>query len=87
MKRIAVFLLLLCSAAASAHVVDATVCDVLANPRSFDGKTIRVQAATVVTGFDEFLIDGSACSPAAAIWLAYPAGTKAKAGPAALVQL
>ena len=72
---------------ASAEVVDVSVCDVLANPQSFDGKTIRLNKATVIAGFDEFLIEGSGCTPAAAIWLSYPAGTKAKAGPAALLRL
>ena len=63
------------------------MCDVLANPASFDGKWIRIKAATVIAGFDDFVVEGSGCNPAGAIWLAYPEGTKGKAGPAALVRL
>jgi hypothetical protein len=92
MKRLGtclVFLLLSCwlQSTAVAEVLDTSVCGVLANPASFDGKVIRIKAATVVAGFDEFVVDGSGCSPAAAIWLAYPEGTKAKAGPAAFLRL
>jgi hypothetical protein len=63
------------------------VCDILANPQSFDGKTVRVKG-TVVAGFEEFAIKASECHGlAGAIWLAYPDGTKAKAGPVAYVQM
>jgi hypothetical protein len=72
---------------ATAEVLDTSVCSVLASPASFDGKVIRIKAATVVAGFDEFIVDGSGCNPAAAIWLAYPEGTRAKAGPAAFLRL
>jgi hypothetical protein len=72
---------------AATEVVDATVCDVLANPASFDGKVIRLKSASVTAGFDEFVIDGSDCKPAGAIWFAYPEHTKAKAGPAAFLRL
>lgn len=81
--------LLLCSlsSAVRAQVVDATVCDVLANPKSFDGKTVRIKG-TVSAGFDEFVLKDATCNQAInAIWLAYPPGTKGKAGPAAVVQL
>lgn len=73
--------------ATAAETVDVTVCDVLANPASFDGKVVRIKAATVTVGLDEFLVEGSGCNPAAAIWLAYPEKTKAKAGPAAFLRL
>ncbi len=84
-----VVLLLSCGLQSSvaAEVLDTSVCNVLASPASFDGKVIRIRAATVVAGFDEFIVDGSGCNPVAAIWLAYPEGTKAKAGPAAFVRL
>lgn len=73
--------------AANAQVTDTTVCDILANPQSFDGKIVRVKG-TVVAGFDEFVIRDASCKqPVNAIWLAYPAGTKAKAGPLAFVQI
>jgi hypothetical protein len=90
MNRLVTWLLLLCcglASAAFADVVDASLCDVLANPASFDGKVIRIKAASVVAGFDEFRIEGTGCNPAGAIWLAYPEGTKGKAGPAALVRM
>jgi len=66
-------------------VVDVAACDILANPQSFDGKTVRIKG-TVVAGFEEFAIKASGCNQGA-IWLAYPEGTKAKAGPVAVVQL
>src|SRR5438034_623090 len=50
--------------AALAQVVDASVCDGLADPPAFDGKVIRIRAVTAVAGFDEFLLDGSGCNPA-----------------------
>jgi hypothetical protein len=82
-------LLLLCPAFSpglSAQVVDASVCDILNNPESFDGKTVRVKGE-VIAGFEEFVIKGADCnSPVDAIWLSYPSGTKAKAGPAATLQ-
>lgn len=84
------FTLVLCLAASCpsiAQITDASVCDILANPQSFDGKIVRVKG-TVAAGFDEFVIKGSGCGqPVNAIWLAYPEGTKAKAGPLAVVQL
>jgi hypothetical protein len=72
------------------QVMDTTVCDVVKNPAPFDGKMLRIKG-TVVAGFDEFAIKDAAdpnCGfPVNAIWLAYPPGTKGKAGPAAMVQL
>jgi len=73
--------------AGSADIVESSVCDVLADPLSFDGKVIRIKNATVVAGFDEFLIEGGGCNPPAAIWLDYPEATKGKAGPIAFVRL
>src|SRR5258707_802898 len=71
----------------SAQIVDATVCDILSDPQSFDGKIVRVKGA-VSTGFEEFVLKDSSCGQhISAIWLAYPEGTKGKAGPAAFVQL
>jgi hypothetical protein len=67
-----------------AQVVDASACDILANPQSFDGRMVRIKG-TVVAGFEEFAIKASGCNHGA-IWLAYPEGTKAKAGPVAVVQ-
>ncbi len=89
MKRLLIFLLF-CSAMAvpvAAQVVDASICDILANPQSFDGKIVRVKGM-VAAGFEEFALKDAACNqPLNAIWLAYPEGTKGKAGPAAFVQL
>jgi hypothetical protein len=69
------------------QVTDASVCEILANPPSFDGKIVRIKG-TVVAGFEEFAISGAGCGHAVnAIWLAYPEGAKAKAGPAAILRL
>jgi hypothetical protein len=71
----------------SAQTVDTSVCDVLSNPQSFEGKIVRVKG-TVFAGFDEFTIKDPACKqPSSGIWLAYPEGSKAKAGPVAALQL
>ena len=70
-----------------AQVVDTTVCEILVNPQSFNGKIVRIKG-TVTAGFDQFMVKGAGCGQQVnAIWLAYPEGTKAKAGPAAIVQL
>lgn len=70
-----------------AQVVDTTVCDVLKNPKSFDGKMVRIKA-TVAAGFDQFVLKGPGCGHYVnAIWLSYPEGTKGKAGPVALLQM
>ena len=73
-----------------AQVTDTTVCDVVKNPASFDGKMVRIKG-TVVAGFDEFVIKDSAdpnCGyPVNGIWLSYPQGAKGKAGPAAMLTM
>jgi len=70
-----------------AQVVDATVCDILSNPPSFDGKIVRVKGVAIA-GFEEFAIQGTGCNQVVnAIWLAYPEGTRGKAGPAASLRL
>jgi hypothetical protein len=73
-----------------AQVVDTTVCDVVKKPASFDGKMVRIKG-TVIAGLDEFVITDAAdpnCGyPVDAIWLAYPAGSKAKSGPVAFVDV
>jgi hypothetical protein len=75
------------AATISAQAVDTSVCDILAKPASFDGKIVRVKA-TAVAGFEDFVLKSSDCGlPTNSIWLAYPQGTKAKAGPALFVQL
>jgi hypothetical protein len=71
----------------SAQVVDSTVCDILANPQSYDAKIVRIKG-TVIAGFEEFAIEGPGCTQTInAIWLVYPEGTKGKAGPAAFLRL
>src|ERR1700680_1866431 len=78
---------LLIPSALSAQVTDSTVCDILANPQSYDGKIVRIKGV-VIAGFEEFAIKGSDCNQLVnAIWLAYPEGTRGKAGPAALLRL
>ena len=70
-----------------AQVVDVTVCDILSNPQSFDGKIVRVKGVAAA-GFEEFAIQGAGCNQVVnAIWLAYPEGTRGKAGPAASLRL
>ena len=69
--------------------VDTTVCDVVKNPQSFNGKMVRIKG-TVVAGFDEFVIkdSGPDCGyQVNGIWLSYPQGTKGKAGPVAVVEV
>ena len=88
MKRL-LFIALACAFSCCLHaqVVDTTVCDILKDPASFNGKTVRVKA-TVAAGFDRFAIEGPGCGQHVNdIWLAYPEGTKAKAGPVAVVEL
>jgi len=85
MKRILLFLACLAACTpAFGQVVDTTVCAILANPQSFDGKIVRVKG-TVVAGFDEFTIKTQGCGRS--IWLSYPAGTNAKGGPDAVLSL
>jgi hypothetical protein len=91
MNRSLLFLGILSSliipSSASAQVVESTVCDILANPRSFDGKIVRIKGV-VTSGFEEFAIEGSGCNQIVnAIWLTYPEGTKGKAGPSAFLRL
>jgi hypothetical protein len=72
---------------ARAQMVDSTVCDILANPQSFDGKIVRIKAVAIA-GFEEFALKGEGCNQMVnAIWLSYPEGTKGKAGPAAFLRL
>ena len=71
----------------AAQALDTSVCDILTNPGSFDGKTVPIKG-TVLAGFEEFAIKSAGCNVGNnAIWLTYPEGTKAKAGPVALLQL
>jgi len=70
-----------------AQVVDTTVCAVLKNPKSFDGKIVRIKG-TVSAGLDQFLLkDGDCGELVNGIWLSYPQGTKAKSGPIAVVTI
>ena len=70
--------------------MDTTVCDVVKKPEAFDGKIVRIKG-TVFAGFDEFVIkdatDPNCGFTVNAIWLDYPAGTKGKAGPAAMLTM
>ncbi len=89
MKRILIALvsLLMGAGAARAQAVDAKVCDILAHPKDFDGKMVRI-TGIVAAGFDEFVIRDTGCKQSVnAIWLAYPTGAKAKAGPTAVITL
>ena len=66
--------------AAAAQAVEATVCDVANHPMKYDGKMVRVKGV-VQADFDSFFIRGESCN--SGIWLSYPAGTRARSGPAA----
>jgi hypothetical protein len=50
----------------------------------FDGKMVRLKGLVQVD-FDSFIMRGDSCT--SALWLSYPAGTKAKSGPATVVSL
>jgi hypothetical protein len=70
-----------------AQAVDTTVCDILKAPQSFNGKIVRIKG-TVEAGFDQFVVKGAGCGQKVNdIWLAYPEGTKAKSGPALVLEL
>ncbi|HEV2135033.1 MAG TPA: hypothetical protein VGR47_12415 [Terracidiphilus sp.] len=89
MKRFLFLALLVCAGACAlqAQVVDTTVCDVLKNPASFNGKIVRIKG-TVTAGLDQFMVRGPECGqPVDGIWLAYPEGTKGKAGPDAMLEV
>ncbi len=89
MKRMVFVALLLCGLAGTlrAQTVDTTVCAVLKNPTAFNGKMVSIKG-TVVSGFDQFVVnDGNCGLPVNGIWITYPAGTKAKGGPLAMVRL
>jgi hypothetical protein len=88
MKRLfAVAVMCASSFCLHAQAVDATVCEILKNPVSFNGKIVKIKG-TVLAGFDQFVVKGDDCGQKVdAIWLAYPEGTKAKAGPAAVLEL
>lgn len=89
MKRVLFAAIFACAGACTlqAQVVDTTVCDVLKNPVSFNGKMVRIKG-TVSVGLDQFIIRGPECGQQVdGIWLAYPEGTKGKAGPDAMLEL
>ena len=88
MKRLfALFCLCALSCCLSAQVVDTTVCEILKNPVAFNGKTVKIKG-TVEAGFTQFVVKGVGCGQKVNdIWLDYPEGTKAKAGPAAVLEL
>jgi hypothetical protein len=70
-----------------AQAMPTSICDILAHPSAYDGKMIQV-TGTVVAGLDEFVVKDRSCGqPVDGIWLSYPEGTKAKAGPRATLIL
>jgi hypothetical protein len=88
MKRFLVLAIFLFAGACALQAqVDTTVCDVLKNPASFNGKMVRIKG-TVSAGFDQFILRGPQCGQQVdAIWVAYPEGTKGKAGPDAMLEI
>jgi len=88
MKRLAA-LISMCAFSLGIHaqVVNTTVCDVLKDPASFNGKIVQVKG-TVAAGFDSFEITDKICGQQVnALWLDYPEGTHGKAGPVARLTL
>lgn len=84
---IAIVCLLIGAGTAGAQSVDTKLCDILAHPKDFNGKMVRI-TGIVAAGFDEFVIRDTSCKQSVnAIWLDYPIGTKAKAGPIAVITL
>jgi hypothetical protein len=89
MKRALTFVFVLgFSCCLYAQAVNTTVCEILDHPQSFNGKIVRIKG-TVVASFDQFVVKGADCgiNTNKNIWLSYPEGTKAKAGPAVMVQV
>ena len=72
------------AASAAAQIVDATACDVAGHPAKYDGRTVRIKGLVQV-GLDSFQVRGASCN--SGLWLSYPAGTKARSGPAAVITL
>ena len=68
-----------------AQTVNTTVCNVLNNPKAFNGKMVQIKG-TVMASFNQFVLtDGNCGQQVNGIWLDYPAGSKGKAG--ALVKI
>jgi hypothetical protein len=89
MKRVLLPALLMsaCVCAARAQAVVTTVCAILKDPASFNGKMVTV-TGTATAGFDTFLLKDGDCGVSVnALWLDYPPGSKAKAGPQAVLTL
>ena len=88
MKRFSVLALFVfvCACGLHAQAVDTTVCAIVKNPKSFDGKIVRIKG-TVVAGFDEFIVkdpSGPCGYPVDGIWLSYPAGNQGQGRPSVL---
>jgi hypothetical protein len=91
MKRFFVLALLVGGFACGLHAqaVNTTVCDIVKNPKSFDGKIVSIKGV-VTAGLDQFIVrdpTGACGYPVDSIWLAYPAGTKGKAGAGVVVEV
>jgi hypothetical protein len=89
MKRALTFVFILgFSCCLYAQAVDTTVCEILDHPLSFNGKIVRIKG-TVAASFDQFVIKGADCgiNVNKNIWLSYPEGAKAKAGPSVQVHI
>ena len=70
---IAMVCLFMGAGAASAQTGDTRVCDILAHPKDFDGKMVRV-TGTVVAGFDEFMFRNRELEIGSAAIVAEPLG-------------
>jgi hypothetical protein len=83
----AIFFLSLITGVMQAQTVNATVCEIIKDPQSFNGKMVQVQG-TVRAGLDQFILVGNDCGRGSSgIWLTYPEGTKGKAGAAVVLEL
>jgi len=87
-KKIALALLIgACGCGLWSQAVQTTVCAVLKDPASFNGKIVTIKG-TVKAGFDTFLLEDQDCGlPVNAIWVSYPQGTKGKGGPLAVLAI
>jgi hypothetical protein len=87
MRVLLVCVFLLVSIHGWAQGVPTSICEILAHPSAYDGKSVQV-TGTVVIGFDEFVVKDRSCGQEVdGIWISYPEGTKAKAGPVAMLTL
>ena len=77
-------MVLACATARGQAPADVSVCEVINHPAKWNGKVVRMKGV-VQASFDSLLVKGDTCD--SVLWLSYPAGTRAKSGPAAVLTL